>query len=77
MWLGPPETWSCGPLSGLARGWDMEVPSDRILDAAVERIITSDPLPAARIAGESLVRTRKSFSEISKLFRQRLEGLSQ
>jgi hypothetical protein len=51
-----------------ARG--LKVPSDRILDAAVERIITGNPLPAARIAGEGLVRMGKSLHEISKLFRQ-------
>jgi hypothetical protein len=51
-----------------ARG--LPVPSDRILDAVVERIMTGNPLPAARIAGEGLVRMGKSLHEISKLFRQ-------
>ncbi len=48
----------------------LKVPSERILDAVVERIITGNPLPAARIAGEGLVRMGKSLYEISKLFRQ-------
>jgi hypothetical protein len=51
-----------------ARG--LPVPSDRILDAVVERIMTGNPLPAARIAGEGLVRMGKSLHQISKLFRQ-------
>jgi hypothetical protein len=46
------------------------VPSDRVLDAIVERIMTGNPLPAARIAGEGLVRMGKALYRISKLFRQ-------
>lgn len=51
-----------------ARG--LNAPSDGILDAVVERIMTGNPLPAARIAGEGLLRMGKSLNEISKLFRQ-------
>jgi hypothetical protein len=52
------------------RARDLRVPSDRVLDAAVERIVTGNPLPAARIAGESLVRMGKAFYEISRSFGQ-------
>jgi hypothetical protein len=52
------------------RARDLNVPSDRVLDAAVERIMTGNPLPTARIAGEGLVRMGKAVHEISKLFRQ-------
>jgi hypothetical protein len=51
-----------------ARG--LKVPSDRVLDAVVERIVSGNPLPAARIASEGLVHMGKSLYEISKLFRQ-------
>jgi hypothetical protein len=49
---------------------DLTVPSDRVLDAVVERIDTGNPLPAARIAGEGVVRMGKTLYEISRLFRQ-------
>jgi hypothetical protein len=52
------------------RARDLNVPSDRVLDAVVERITTGNPLPAARIAGEGLVRMGKALHGISKLFRQ-------
>jgi hypothetical protein len=52
------------------RARDLNVPSDRVLDAVVERITTGNPLPAARIAGEGVVRMGKALYGIAKLFRQ-------
>ncbi len=52
------------------RARDLNVPSDRVLDAIVERITTGNPLPAARIAGEGLVLMGKALYGISKLFKQ-------
>ena len=51
------------------RARDLKVPSDRVLEAIVERI-TGNPLPAVRMAGESLVRMGKGLYEISRLFKQ-------
>jgi hypothetical protein len=51
------------------RARNLNVPSDRVRDAVVERIITGNPLPAARIAGEGLVRMGRTLYGISKLFR--------
>jgi hypothetical protein len=51
-----------------ARG--LRVPTERLLDAVVERI-AGNPLPAARVLGESLVQMGKGIYELSRLFRQR------
>jgi len=51
------------------RARDLEIPPEHILDAVVERI-KGNPLPAARVAGESLVEMSKGFRELFKLFRQ-------
>jgi hypothetical protein len=52
------------------RARDLNVPSDQILGAVVERITTGNPLPAARTAGEGLVRMGKALHGISRLFSQ-------
>jgi len=52
------------------RARDLNVPSDRVIDAVVERITTGNPLPAAKIAGEGLVRLGKTLYGISREFRQ-------
>ncbi|HTZ92568.1 MAG TPA: hypothetical protein VMB74_09250, partial [Streptosporangiaceae bacterium] len=49
---------------------DLNVPSDRVLEAVVERVATGNPIPAAKIAGEGLVRMGKALHGISKLFGQ-------
>jgi hypothetical protein len=41
-----------------------DAPSDRVLDTMVERIVSGNPLPAARIAGEGLVCMGRSLYEI-------------
>lgn len=46
-----------------ARG--LKVPADPVLDAVVDRI-NGDPLPAARLAGESLVRMGKALYGLSR-----------
>lgn len=51
-----------------ARG--LRAPTERVLDAVVERI-AGNPFPAARVLGESLVQMGKGFYELSRLFRQR------
>lgn len=51
-----------------ARG--LRIPAERVLDAVVERI-AGNPLPAARVLGESLVQMGKGLYELSRLFRQR------
>jgi hypothetical protein len=51
------------------RARNLRVPPDRVLDAVVERIITGNPLPAARIAGAGLVRMGRTLYGISKLYR--------
>lgn len=47
----------------------LKIPAEHILDAIVERI-KGNPLPAARVASESLVGMGKALHELSKLFRQ-------
>lgn len=49
-----------------ARG--LKIPADPVLDAVVDRI-TGNPLPAVRLAGESLVRMGKAFYDLSRHFR--------
>ncbi len=49
-----------------ARG--VRAPTERVLDAVVERI-AGNPLPAARVLGESLVQIGKGFYELSRFFR--------
>jgi hypothetical protein len=51
------------------RARDLKIPADPVLDAAVERI-KGNPLPAARVLGESLVQMGKGLYELSRLFRQ-------
>ena len=47
----------------------LKIPPEHILDAIVERI-KGNPLPAARIAGESLVGMGRRFRELFKVLRQ-------
>jgi hypothetical protein len=49
-----------------ARG--LPVPGDRLLDAIVDRI-TGNPLPAARLAVESLAELGKRIYDLSRHFR--------
>jgi hypothetical protein len=49
-----------------ARG--LERPSDAVLDAVVDRI-SGNPLPAVRLAVESLVHVGKGLHELARLFR--------
>jgi hypothetical protein len=49
-----------------ARG--LKKPSDTVLDAIVDRI-SGNPLPAVRLAAESLVQVSKGIHELSRRFR--------
>ena len=49
-----------------ARG--MKVPAEPVLDAIVEHITTGNPLPAARLLGESLVQLGKGLYGLARLF---------
>lgn len=49
-----------------ARG--LTIPADRILDAVVERV-AGNPIPAARIAGETLVQMGKRLGDVARLLR--------
>jgi hypothetical protein len=51
------------------RDRSLKIPHEHILDAIVERI-KGNPLPAARVAGDSLVGIGMRFHELFKLFRQ-------
>jgi hypothetical protein len=51
------------------RARDLRMPAEPVLDALVERI-KGNPLPAARVLGESLAGIGKGFHELFKLFRQ-------
>jgi hypothetical protein len=51
------------------RARDLKIPAEPVLDAVVE-YITGNPLPAARVLGESLVQIGKGIYELSRLFRQ-------
>ena len=51
------------------RARDLRVPPEHILDALVERI-TGNPLPAARVLGDSLAGMGNGVHELFKLFRQ-------
>jgi hypothetical protein len=55
------------------RARDLKAPSDPILDAIVERIL-GNPLPAARVAGESLVDMGKAIHQLYRLFHPRNSG---
>jgi len=50
-----------------ARG--MKAPAEPVLDAIVERITTGNPLPAARLLGESLVQIGQGLYGLARLFR--------
>jgi hypothetical protein len=51
------------------RDRSLKIPPEHILDAIVERIV-GNPLPAARVASESLVEMGKGLHQLFKLFRQ-------
>jgi hypothetical protein len=48
-----------------ARG--LNVPAYRILDAVAERV-AGNPIPAARVAGESLVQISKRLRDLARIF---------
>jgi len=50
-----------------ARG--LKVPAEPVLDAIVDRLC-GNPLPAARVLGESLAQMGKGLHELSRIFRQ-------
>lgn len=54
---------------GERRARDLPIPAEPILDALVERI-NGNPLPAARVAGESLAGMGKELHKLFKLLRQ-------
>jgi hypothetical protein len=55
------------------RARDLKAPPDPILDAIVERIL-GNPLPAARVAGETLVDMGKAIHQLYRLFSPRNPG---